>query len=102
MAMTPKSMYRARDAQGNMGILFVLADPDSPKATVLFRPDSDDIPSREEVVPDLLCWGRASVLKGIVVHYDRPIPVEEGTTQVRVVRASMPASPFMVPGGHGG
>jgi hypothetical protein len=98
MTLIPKLMYRARDAQGNMGILFVLVNKQGPDAKVLFRPDSDDLSPREEYVPDFLCWGRASMLKdGITVHYDRKIPIEEGTTEVRVVRASPLAGPYMRP-----
>jgi hypothetical protein len=100
MTLIPKLMYRARDGQGNIGLLFVLANKHGPDAKVMFRPDSDDIPPTEEHVTDFLCWGRASMLKSnITVHYDRKIPIEEGTTEVKVVRVPAVASPSIKLGG---
>lgn len=100
MTLIPKLMYRARDSKGNIGVLFVLANKHGPDAKVMFRPDFDDISPQEEHVPDLLCWGRAAMLKSnITVYYDRRIPIEEGTTEVKVVRVPAVTGLGMRPGG---
>ena len=96
MSLIPKRMFRARDGDGNRGMLFVLAHKHGPDGKVLWRPDDEEYDPIEDYTRDIEAWEDTLPAK-LVTRYNE-IPVSEGTESVSVTHVSMVAAPLLKPG----
>lgn len=99
MSLIPKRMFRAHDADKNVGVFFVLAHKHGPDGKLVWRPDSEDVPVAEAHVEDFEKWENEPLAKAIERFNE--IPVSEGTESISVTQVSMVAAPFLKPGQRG-